>query len=238
MVLRPCRDPSPMARQRPIVSRMEHGTGARAAKIRIVPANKASWEDLVAIFGTRGDPAGCQCQWFKLSAREWRATPREVRAEGLREQTRCGSPRATTTSGLVAYLDGEPAGWCAVEPRTAYPRLAGMRVPWLGRHEDKEDEGVWAVTCFVTRVGFRRLGVSAALAAEAVDFARSRGARAIEGYPMVTEPGREVTWGGLFVGSRNAFADAGFEEVSRPSPRRAVMRIDFPDPDPDADAQA
>ena len=208
---------------------MGQGTGEPA--IRIVPANRASWEDLEAIFGERGDPAGCQCQWFKVSAREWRGTPREARAEALREQTRCGSPRARTTSGLVAYLDGEPAGWCAVEPRTAYPRLAGMRLPWLGRDEDKDDDGVWAVTCFVTRVGYRRRGVSAALAAAAVDFARSRGARAVEGYPMITEPGREVAWGELFVGSRNSFADAGFAEVSHPSPRRVVMRIDFPEPD-------
>jgi hypothetical protein len=34
-------------------------------------------------------------------------------------------------------------------------------------------------------------------------------------------------WGELFVGSRSMFAAAGFAEVSRPSPRRAVMRIDF-----------
>jgi hypothetical protein len=35
----------------------------------------------------------------------------------------CDHPESATTSGLVAYLDGEPVGWCAVEPRTAYPRL-------------------------------------------------------------------------------------------------------------------
>jgi hypothetical protein len=46
-------------------------------------------------------------------------------------QTRCGHPESETTSGLVAYLDGEPVGWCAVEPRTAYPRmLRNNRVPW------------------------------------------------------------------------------------------------------------
>jgi hypothetical protein len=73
------------------------------------------------------------------------------RARRLREQTRCGQPEANMTSGLVAYLDGEPAGWCAVEPRTAYVRLG--RVPWAGRAEDKTDDGIWAVTCFVTRTG-------------------------------------------------------------------------------------
>jgi len=83
------------------------------------------------------------------------------------------------------------------------------------------------VTCFVTRAGFRRRGVSRALAHAAVDFARVRGARALEGYPMVTQPGQEITWGELHVGSRSIFAAAGFAEVSRPYSRRAVMRIDF-----------
>ena len=56
--------------------------------------------------------------------------------------------------------------------------LLGSRVVWSGRDEDREDVSVWAVTCFVTRAGFRRRGVSAALAAAAVGFARDRGARA------------------------------------------------------------
>jgi GNAT superfamily N-acetyltransferase len=85
------------------------------------------------------------------------------------------------------------------------------------------------VTCFVTRAGFRRRGISRALARAAVDFARERGARALEGYPMITEPGQDVTWGELHVGSRSIFEDAAFGEVSRPTLRRVVMRIDFRD---------
>jgi hypothetical protein len=38
---------------------------------------------------------------------------------------------------------------------------------------------------------------------------------------------KEITWGELHVGSRQVFADAGFTEVSHPSPRRVVMRADF-----------
>ena len=89
--------------------------------------------------------------------------------------------------------------------------------PLGGPDEDKTDDSVWAVTCFVTRAGFRRRGISRALARAAVDFARERGARALEGYPMIDEPGQEITWGELHVGSRSVFADAGFTEVSRPT---------------------
>ena len=129
------------------------------------------------------------------------------------------------TTGLVAYAAGEPVGWCAVEPRSAYARLLrNNRVPWDGRSEDKLDDSVWAVTCFVIRKGFRRRGVGSALAREAADFARDRGARAVEGYAMTTSA---ALIGELHVGTRGMFAAAGFVEVSRPSVRRAVMRIDF-----------
>jgi GNAT superfamily N-acetyltransferase len=158
---------------------------------------------------------------------EWKTLQVAGRMQRLEADTHCGYPSAARTTGLVAYLEGEPVGWCAVEPRTAYPRLLRTPVPWNGRDEDKTDDGVWSVVCFATRAGFRRRGVSRALARAAVDFARARGARALEGYPMVTEPGQDVTWGELNVGSRSIFVDAGFEEVSRPTLRRVVMRIDF-----------
>ena len=107
------------------------------------------------------------------AARGVQALAPEIRAERLRRQTHCGHARAKTTSGLVAYLGGEPVGWCAVEPRSDYEGLPRVyRVPWLGRAEDKSDDSVWAVTCVFTRAGYRRRGVSYALARAAVDFAR------------------------------------------------------------------
>jgi GNAT superfamily N-acetyltransferase len=207
--------------------RPQVGPGTTAA-ITIVPANEASWDDLRAIFGNRGYAAYCQCQKYKMrSWAEWRSLQVSGRMQRLEAETHCGFPNARTTSGLVAYLDGEPVGWCAVEPRTAYPRLLRTPVPWQDRDENKTDDGVWAVICFATRAGFRRRGIARALARATVAFARERGARAIEGYPMVTEPGQEVTWGELNVGSQSIFVDAGFVEASRPTLRRVVMRIDF-----------
>jgi GNAT superfamily N-acetyltransferase len=199
------------------------------SEISVVPANEASWEDLQTVFGTRGQASRCQCQRYKLRRREsFRSFPVEERAHRLRQQTDCGHPEADTTSGLVAYLEDEPVGWCAVEPRTAYEGLVrNNRVPWEGRAEDKTDDSVWAVTCVFTRAGFRRRGISYALVRAAVDHARDRGARALEGYPMLTEPGQEITWGELNVGTRSVFAASGFAEVSHPTKRRVVMRIDF-----------
>jgi GNAT superfamily N-acetyltransferase len=194
--------------------------------VSIVPANEASCEDLETVFGKRGAASWCQCQRYKLRPREaFSKFPVEERVHRLRQQTECGQPESSTTSGLVAYLDGEPVGWCAVEPRNAYGGLVrNARVPWEGRAEDKADDSVWAVTCLFTRAGFRKRGVSRALARAAVAFARERGARAIKGYPITT---KDVITEELHVGTERVFADAGFAEVSRPTLRRVVMRIDF-----------
>jgi GNAT superfamily N-acetyltransferase len=211
----------PAARRAPV----PRPTGSREPvtfeQLTIVPANKATWEDLRAVFGTTGDTARCSCQRFRMLPKEsWASEGPEELAARLRDQTACGNRKAQATSGLVAYLDGEPVGWCAVAPRADHPRLLrDYRVPWLGRNEDKADPTVWAVTCFVTRVGYRRRGVSRALARAAVGFARERGARAVEGYPDFVDGGS--------VGTLAVFADAGFAEVSRPGKRRAVMRVDF-----------
>jgi len=198
-----------------------------AAQLTTVPANEASWADLEAIFGTAGYPGRCYCQHFKTRGWFWTQTTDEERRRRFRDQANCDNPEVRSTTGLVAYLGSEPVGWVAVEPRPEYPRLLGMRTVWSGRQEDKADEGVWAVVCFVTRKGYRRRGITYPLAAATVGFARDNGARALEAYPMITQPGRDITWGELHVGSRQVFADAGFTEVSRPSPRRVVMRIDF-----------
>jgi GNAT superfamily N-acetyltransferase len=202
--------------------------GDMTDSITIRPANEASWDDLQAVFGDRGSARFCQCQRYKLAPGEaFSKFPAEERASRLREQTNPGTPDADGTTGLIAYLNGEPAGWCAVQPRTAYPGLLRVyRTPWEGRSEDKADESVWSVTCVFVRAGFRKRGVAYALAAAAVDYAKSRGARALEAYPMRSEIG-EVSWDEIHVGAQSIYAQAGMAEVSRPGIRRAVMRVDF-----------
>ena len=194
--------------------------------VEVVPANEVACADLQTIFGSRGQGSRCQCQRYRLQRGEsFAGFPVEERVHRLREQTDCGNPGSGATSGLVALLDGEPVGWCAVEPRTAYEGLIrNQRVPWQGRAEDKDDSGIWALTCVFVRAGYRRRGIGRALACAGVDFARRSGARALEAYPMTTTNAIEEE---LHVGTVGIFAEAGLVEIGRPTLRRAVMRIDF-----------
>jgi hypothetical protein len=78
------------------------------------------------------------------------------------------------------------------------------------------------------RTSTRYRGLTNHLARAAAEHARDRGARAVEAYAMITQPGKVITWGELHVGARQVFEEAGFSEVSHPSRRRVVMRLDFP----------
>ena len=62
-----------------------------------------------------------------------------------------------------------PAGWWPTStasrragsrssPGRRTPQLLTSRVVWRGRDEDKDDDNVWAVTCFVVRKGYRGRG--------------------------------------------------------------------------------
>jgi GNAT superfamily N-acetyltransferase len=196
-------------------------------EVRILPANKATCDDLDTLYGERGSAQRCRCQRYKLHPGEsFASLGAQELAARQQEQTRCGEPAAGPTSGLVAYLGEEPVGWCAVEPRPAYHALLRppFRIHWEGREEDREDESVWAITCLFVRAGHRKRGISRALAEAAVEHARGQGARAVEAYPLVV---KNVIDEELHVGTESVFADAGLSVVSHPSKRRVVMRLDF-----------
>jgi GNAT superfamily N-acetyltransferase len=186
--------------------------------ITVRPVDEALFDDVQTVLGTTGQPARCQCQGYRQGWHVRHTDNVPGRRELLRDQVMEGH-------GLVAHLDGQPVGWCSMAPRSDYPYL--RKTTWQGRTEDRDDATIWAVTCFVTRAGFRHQGVSRALAAGTVDLARDRGARVIEAYPMKPAPGKEVTWGEMHVGALSAFLAAGYRIVHTPSLRRAVVRYDF-----------
>jgi GNAT superfamily N-acetyltransferase len=120
--------------------------------------------------------------------------------------------------GLIAYAGRAPIAWCALGPRESYPVLARSRVL-----KPVDDQPVWSVVCFFVSRPYRGKGVTVELLRAAVQYAKRRGARIVEGYP--TEPKKTpmpdaFAWTGLAGG----FREAGFTEVARRSPTRPIMR--------------
>lgn len=125
--------------------------------------------------------------------------------------------------GVLAYEDAEVVGWAAVAPRSELPFARSTKIPHV------DDLPAWVVWCIRVRPGHRGKGISHALLDGAVEYARSRGAPAVEGYP-VDNKGEKVDLTMAYVGTRRVFEDAGFTKaadtnsVSGGFPR-VVMRL-------------
>ncbi|HEY7736971.1 MAG TPA: GNAT family N-acetyltransferase [Candidatus Limnocylindrales bacterium] len=180
-----------------------------------MPATPERWDDLATLMGGDGE-LGCYCQYWRLSSGDFSRTRHR---EGLR-----ASLDADLAPGLLAYLDGEIAGWCSVGPRRDYQRLVRSRtIPVV------DDQPVWSIVCFKVRVGYRRRGVARALLAGAIDYARDRGAPALEAYP-IDAGGQRLDVGFAYVGTASMFDKAGFQRIVESDARsasrpRILMRL-------------
>ena len=83
---------------------------------------------------------------------------------------------------------------------------------------------MWLLPCLLfVRVGHRGQGVSHALVEAAVSLARQHRAIALEAWPSSRDSSRSDA----FVGREGLFTEMGFDCVARPTPDRAVMRMDL-----------
>lgn len=176
------------------------------------PLTPSRWPDLVRLFGANGACAGCWCMWPRRTAAEFRRGKGAGNRRAFRRVVTAGPP-----PGVLGYVDGVPAGWCAVAPRDAYPRLDRSKV--MAR---VDDEAVWSVSCFFVGRGFRRRGLSRPLLEGALALARRHGARVVEAYPNDLDAHAADVF--VWMGLAETFRAAGFEEVARRAPTRPIMR--------------
>ncbi|WP_309103777.1 GNAT family N-acetyltransferase [Microbacterium sp.] len=177
------------------------------------------WDDLQHALTGGGDGASCQCIWPVLRNKDWNETTLPQRTEMLRAEIDEGPP-----PGIIAYVDGDAAGWIRIGPRARQARIANTRMIAAATAEPLDDESVWAVTCFVVRREYRGKGLNGELLRAAVDYARSSGARLIEGYPVDTD-GAKMPSNDLYHGTARTFLSAGFERSAELKPGRTLVTM-------------
>ncbi|HLT82978.1 MAG TPA: GNAT family N-acetyltransferase [Phototrophicaceae bacterium] len=174
--------------------------------------------DLAEVLAVKPGVGACWC----MSYRDSRVSNDE-RPEFMRRL--CESEPGP---GVLAYVDGVPAGWCSIAPRSSYRRLMNSRtIPFV------DERDAWVAVCFVVRAGYRRRGLMHDLLDGAVTHAAQHGADVVEGYPADVTDGARVDAVGGYVGTTGLFAAHGFDrvvETSAHSARRPrwVMRRELP----------
>lgn len=187
--------------------------------LQIHPLTPERWDDFEKLFGAKGACAGCWCTWWRLSQKEFIAGKGAKNRNFTKALVEGGS-----VPGLLAYVGGEPVGWVALAPREEYPRLARSKVL-----APVDSEPVWSVTCFFVKKAWRRKGVTVALLQGAKEFASSRGAAVLEGYPVEAKGGK-IADVFAYTGLTGSFLGSGFREVLRRSPTRPVVRVNLEKP--------
>ncbi len=198
---------------------------ARAPRpvVEFRPLTPGRFGDLEALFGARGACGGCWCMWWRLARAEFNRQKGDGNRRSMRRIVDSGE-----VPGILAYAGGAPVGWCCIGPRERFSALERSRV--LARVDDRP---VWSIVCFFVARPWRRRGITVRLIEAAVKHARRRGARVVEGYPVVPRKG-EMPAAFAFMGLPSAFEKAGFREVLRRSEIRPIVRIETGRPEPRA----
>jgi len=183
----------------------------RSTEIEVRPLSARTWNDFVELFGQdRGASGGCWCMFWRQPREEWKARTRNGNQRKIRRLVKPGNP-----PGLLAYRDGKPVGWVSIAPRDEFPRLNSSQ-----NLRPVDRKKVWSVVCFYIRRGHRKSGVASALLSAAVESARQRGARIVEGYPVAGTQESGDAWTGV----PSMFTKVGFKEVERRHASRPIVR--------------
>ena len=189
-------------------------------KLVVHPLTEDRWGDLETVFNARGCSVarGCWCMYYRVSGKESGYTrpgdEQRARSKAALKALMQDDP----PPGLIGYLGETPVGWVSLGPRRDYAKLANS--PTM---KPVDDQPVWSVVCFVVPSEYRRKGVARDLLAGAIRYARKRGVRLLEAYPVdkAHPSASDASW----FGSKTMFDEAGFEEVARRKPARPVVRL-------------
>ncbi|MFC5568694.1 GNAT family N-acetyltransferase [Lysobacter yangpyeongensis] len=190
---------------------------ASAASIRTRPLRRDDWPVVESLFGANGACGGCWCMWWRvpMGGKTWEAAKGAPNRDAFRALVESGA-----ASGVLAFDRDIPVGWCAIGPRSGFPRLErskALRREW--------NAATWSLNCLYVPARERGRGIARALVAAAVNLARARGAAEIEAYPQFVAS--DERQGGAFVwtGVPALFEPLGFRPAAKPGRGRSLYLL-------------
>jgi GNAT superfamily N-acetyltransferase len=190
-----------------------NAAGLALDRVAYKPVTEKEWPDMQALFAQGHEYAGCWCMYWRIKRSEFDQHYGQGNKQAMERIIQSGR-----VPGILAYLNGQPIGWCSVAPREHFPVLNRSRTL-----KPVDDLPVWSIVCFFVAKPYRRCGLCAALTRAAIEYARENGARIVEAYPLIPEQSKSPQYG-VYMGLASTFRRLGFEEVARRSRMRPVMR--------------
>ena len=195
---------------------MQTARWSQAAEFQFRSVSQERLADLERFSAEHGRFSYCSCMRWRMTSSEYRRSSKADRLVALRHRIRSGE-----ATGILAYHDERPVGWCSVAPRESYAALVRSRtLPPI------DDKPVWSIVCFFVDAHYRRRGLTLGLLEAAVSYAASEGAKIVEGYPV--DPAAPSY---TYMGSTNTFLRAGFTDETPRGQARDVMRRKISSPE-------
>jgi len=186
--------------------------------LNVKPLTPAEWLDFERLFEEHGPQNGCWCMYWRTKRAECQRGFGEGNKQAFKSIVESGR-----VPGILAYYEGRAVGWCSIAPREDYPVLE--RSPTLKR---VDEQPVWSIACFFVSKPYRRMGLTEALIAAAIEYAAAQGAEIVEAYPLRTEITKLLPYE-RYMGIQSTFERAGFQKVEQRSERRPILRYYFKD---------
>lgn len=185
-------------------------------KLEILPLIQDRFEDLTAVFETSDECKNCWCMNHRMA-------PEKVVTGGEARSCFQKSIGTESLSGLLAYVEGKPAGWCAVDPlrtQVGHDYYLSLKEP--------PSASTWIIHCLYVIPGARGLGVSTELVKGAVRLAREKGASEVLAFPIPEEShGKFPLHDAEFSGRMSTYLKQGFEKAERLNEFYQKVRLDL-----------
>ena len=183
--------------------------------LSFAPLTKKNWADFEELFGARGACGGCWCMAWRHDHANFERGKGRGNKLAMRKLV-----EARKQPGILLYQGKHAVAWCSIAPREEFVRLANSRV-W----QPIDDQPVWSISCFFVAKEHRNQGLSVELLRAAVEFARKKGAKIVEGYPQDLE--KKLPPPFVWTGLASSYRQAGFTEAARRSPNKPIMRYEI-----------
>jgi GNAT superfamily N-acetyltransferase len=189
----------------------------KRSPLDIHPLDARRWRDLETLFNGPGGSQvrGCWCMCYRRSGRSNK--PADMTYSEFNKCSLKAVVDGGGVPGLIGYRDGVPVAWVSLGPREHYAKLARSSVM-----KPVDEKPVWSIICFYTAKEARGQHLAEAMLKAAIEYARSRGARLVEAYP-VDGRGR-IADDSMWFGAKSMYDRAGFVEVARRKPARPLVR--------------
>ena len=141
----------------------------------------------------------CRYPYFEGTIEKWD----EVCESGENRSVMIERIKDRITTGLLAYRNNQPVGWCHMGPRKnfCYPQIKAA--------PDEHEDDIGSIVCFVIAPGLRRQRIATLLLREACVYLRKKGFQYVEVYPRKVS-GEDVRDEAHFTGPFDMYVKEGF----------------------------